>query len=133
MNRKERAGSARDARIHLKKANSYHAIAARALADGIFDPAVSNAVISGINAADVICLVELGRRNDNNDHEAAVRLLAQSGPFGRQAAPILARMLPRKNLSQYRTAIADERDAERTIEDAEQLLEFATQAAGNLP
>lgn len=133
MSPKERAGSARDALLHLKKARSYYETAVQALENGHYDPAVSDSVISGINSADVICLVELGRRNDNNAHEAAVRLLNRAGGLGEQAAPILARMLPRKNLSQYRTALADQRDAEHAIADAEQLLDLATQAAARLP
>src|ERR1700753_2628365 len=72
---KARAGSTGDARIHMKKANDYYAAAVAALEAETYDPAVSNAVISGINAADVIALVELGRRSDNNDHEASLSLL----------------------------------------------------------
>jgi hypothetical protein len=133
MSPKERLGSARDARLHLKKAQTFYDTAARALADTKYDPAVRNAVISGINSADVISFAELGRRSDSNDHEAAIGLLNQAGPLGRQAAPILARLLPLKNVSQYRAALAGERDAERAVEGAEQLLDLAAQAAANLP
>lgn len=133
MSPKERAGSTRDARIHLSKANEYYATAASALADGNFDPAVSDALISGINSSDVICLVALGRRSDSNDHDSKIGLLKQAGDLGNKAAPILARLLPKKNLTQYRTALADKRDAETALPDAEALLELATQAAANLP
>jgi hypothetical protein len=133
MSPQERVGSGRDARLDLKKAQTFYDTAASALAAKNYDPAVSNAVISGINAADVICFAELGRRSDNNNHDAAVQLLIRAGSLGQQAAPIIARLLPLKNVSQYRAALAGEREAEQAIESAEQLLELATQAAATLP
>jgi hypothetical protein len=46
---------------------------------------------------------------------------------------VLDRLLPQKNLAQYRTSLATRREAERAIEDAEALLELAKQARSQLP
>lgn len=128
-----RTAGSRDADIHLKKAQEFYDAARNAFAASAFSPVVSAAVISGINASDVIGIAETNLRHDSANHEAKIALLRGSGPLGAQAAPLLERLLPQKNLAQYRTALASRPEAEQAIRDAEELLDLARQARSQLP
>jgi hypothetical protein len=128
-----RTAGSRDADIHLKKAQQFYDAALNSLTDKNFSPVVSDAVVSGINSSDVISIAETGVRHDSANHEAKITLLRESGALGARAAPVLGRLLPQKNLAQYRTALASETEAEQAIKDAEELLELAKQARSQLP
>ena len=78
--------------------------------------AASNAISAGIAATDAICGAVLGERANNQDHRAAVELLATVKPDGSTLAGRLRRLLKDKSLLQYggyctsavaRTAVRD--------------------------
>ena len=77
---RQRAGTARE---HLQVA-----LERLALVDGKADPsaeaqvAASNAISAGIAATDAICGAVLGERANDQDHRAAVELLATVKPGG---------------------------------------------------
>jgi hypothetical protein len=77
--------SAREARVFLKKGQWYLDSAVEDLEGGRYNPAVSNAVISGINCSDVICIAAMGSYSTSSDHTAAEQLLE----LARQAAATL--------------------------------------------
>lgn len=133
MSPQERRSSAREARTHLKKAEMYLVSATRAAENKEWDPAVSNAVISGINASDVVAIAAVGVRSDGRDHESKIGLLRRSGERGDRAAPLLARLLPMKNAAQYRAALASESEATAAIAAAEELLDLARSTVADLP
>ena len=96
---RQRAGTARE---HLQVA-----LERLALVDGKADPsaeaqvAASNAISAGIAATDAICGAVLGERANDQDHRAAVELLATVKPDGTTLASRLRRLLKDKSLLQY--------------------------------
>ena len=78
--------------------------------------AASNAISAGIAATDAICGAVLGERANDQDHRAAVELLATVKPDGSTLAGKRRRLLKDKSLLQYggfctsavaRTAVRD--------------------------
>jgi len=63
--------------------------------------AASNAISAGIAATDAICGAVLGERASDQDHRAAVELLATVKPDGTTLAGKLRRLLKDKSLLQY--------------------------------
>lgn len=111
---RHRAGTARE---HLQVA-----LERLALVEEKPDPsaaaqvAASNAISAGIAATDAICGAVLGERANDQDHRAAVELLATVRPDGSTLAGKLRRLLKDKSLLQYggyctsavaRTAVRD--------------------------
>ena len=96
---RQRAGTARE---HLRVA-----LERIALVEGKSDPsaaaqaAASNAISAGIAATDAICGAVLGERANDQDHRAAVELLATVKPDGSTLASKLRRLLKDKSLLQY--------------------------------
>lgn len=110
----QRAGTARE---HLQVA-----LERLALVEGKPHPsaaaqvAASNAISAGITATDAICGAVLGERANDQDHRAAVELLATVKPDGSTLAGKFRRLLKNKSLMQYggycttavaRTAVRD--------------------------
>ncbi len=122
------AGSARDATIFLKKATWYLESALANLDAGRFNPAVSDAVVSGINASDVVCIAATGAYARTTEHSGALRQLQDAGDIGRRAAPLLGVLLPKKNDSQYRSLLNSRHEAQAAVDAAEQMLELAREA-----
>lgn len=75
--------------------------------DGKADPSAeaqvgaSNAISAGIAATDAICGAVIGERANDQDHRAAVELLATVKPDGSTLAGRLRRLLKDKSLLQY--------------------------------
>ena len=88
-----------DARAHLSKAREFLDAAELDLEVELYNAAASNAVTSGINAKDAICLALTGRTTKAVDHQDAVTELRSTGPSARPLATTLARLLKLKNLS----------------------------------
>lgn len=65
-----RRASGREARVFLRKARQYLDSATDDLDSKRYTPAVSDAVIRGINAADAICIAGTGSYNASNQNEA---------------------------------------------------------------
>jgi hypothetical protein len=60
------------ARIHHAKAGEFLEAAEANLGRKLYNAATSDAIISGINSKDVICLVLTGRTDKSDKHAAAV-------------------------------------------------------------
>jgi HEPN domain-containing protein len=105
-------GALDDARSHLIKAKEFLDAARANLAAERFNAATSDAVVSGINSKDAICLRLTGRTGKTDSHQSAVAELKVSGREGADLAPTLDRLLKLKTRSQYETISVARRDAE---------------------
>lgn len=114
-----------DARAHLAKAREFLDAARFNLDVDLFNAATSDAVISGINAKDAICLRLTGTTRKADAHSEAVAELKASGPAGATVAPTLSRLLKLKTKSQYHAVSVAPADATKAIEWATRLLEGA--------
>lgn len=117
-----------EARVHLEKAREFLAAAHVNLEWKQFNAATSNAVISGINSKDAICLRLTGTTRKADGHNEAVAELKASGPVGAKLAPTLSRLLKLKTKSQYQSVSVAASDANKAIEWAARLLEGAEEA-----
>lgn len=109
-----RRGRMRKAREFLELAE----LAGPELPDGC----VSNAVLAGIAAADVICCVRSGVRAAGEDHQRAVVLLKQADA---RSAPHLDRLIRLKSRSAYSDLPATTKQASTALRDATALVTFA--------
>ena len=114
-----------DAKAHLAKSQEFLASAEDNLALGRLNAATSDAVISGINAKDAICLKLTGRTAKTDNHQAATVELRRAGGVGRSAAMTFGRLLTKKTQSQYQTTPVPRADAERAVKHARALSEDA--------
>ena len=93
-------GALEESRQYLSKAREFLEAAQVNFDHGHFNAATSNAVTSGINAKDAICLKVTGRSGKSDDHNTAVDELSRSGPDGKSVAPNLRRLLALKPKAQ---------------------------------
>jgi hypothetical protein len=114
-----------DARAHLAKAREFLTAARSNLDLELFNAATSDAVISGINSKDAICLRLTGTTRKADGHNEAVAELKAAGPGGAALAPTLSRLLKLKAKSQYQSASIAAADATKAVEWAARLLEGA--------
>jgi tRNA A37 threonylcarbamoyladenosine synthetase subunit TsaC/SUA5/YrdC len=114
-------GALDDARSHLIKAEEFLAAASANLTAERFNAATSDAVVSGINSKDAICLKLTGRTAKTDNHHSAVAELKGSGREGADLAPTLDRLLKLKTRSQYQTISVARSDAENATRWAEKL------------
>lgn len=89
------------------------------------DVAVSNAVLAGIAAADVICCIHLAQRSASGDHNDAVVLLTTVVPLGPDAAKSLAALLSLKGKAEYLPVFASANDAKMALRHAARLVQYA--------
>lgn len=111
-----------DARTHLEKAREFLEAARVDLDWEHFNAATSNAVISGINAKDAICLRLTGATRKGDNHNEAVAELKAAGPAGATLAPTLGRLLRLKTKAQDQSHLVAAGEATRAIGWAEKLL-----------
>jgi hypothetical protein len=90
--------------------------------------AVSNAILSGIAAADAICCRRLGRHSVGDDHQQALTLLEDAGDVGRAARGHLATLLSIKNKAHYEGDDPSVAEAKRAIRAMRSILELAATA-----
>lgn len=114
-----------EASVHLEKAREFLAAAHVDLELEQFNAATSNAVISGMNSKDAICLRLTGTTRKADGHNEAVAELKASGPAGAKLTPTLSRLLKLKTKSQYQSVSVAAGDAAKAIEWAARLLEGA--------
>jgi len=115
----------RQAAVHLRKAKEFYAAGRDSLAENRFNAATSDAVVSGINSQDVICLMLTGRTGKADDHRQAVTELRSAGQDGRAAAMPLSRLLAVKTKSQYAPELITATDAEKAVDRAATMLVVA--------
>jgi hypothetical protein len=111
-----------DARAHLTKAQEFLEAAELTNDLELFNAAASNAVTSGINSKDAICLTLTGRTRKADNHAEAVAELKASGPAGREASSTFSRLLRLKSKSQYQSESVSPADATKSIDWATRLL-----------
>lgn len=119
-----------EARLHLEKAREFLDAAQVSLELEQFNAATSNAVISGINSKDAICLRLTGTTRKADGHNEAIAELKAAGPAGAKLAPTLSRLLKLKTKSQYQTVSVAAGDANKAIDWAARLLEGAREVVG---
>ena len=114
-----------DARVHLGKAREFLEAAELNHDLDLHNAATSNAVTSGINSKDAICLTLTGRSGKADNHAQAVAELKATGTVGRSLAPTLDRLLRLKPKAQYQTESISAATAAKSIEWAARVLEVA--------
>lgn len=102
MDRRQMLERATVARSFLKAAQNLHTISDGDVANAI----ASDAVLSGIAAADVICAAALGVHATGDHHSEAVQLLKTVAPSGPEYAKDLKRLLDAKSTVQYSSNLA---------------------------
>jgi hypothetical protein len=110
-----------DARAHLAKAAEFLASAEENIAAERYNAATSDAVISGINSKDAICLKLTGKTAKTENHQTATVELRKAGGIGPSTAVTLGRLLSKKTQSQYQTNPISKTDAERAVKQARTL------------
>ena len=115
------------ARAHLAKAREFLQAAQFNLDLDLFNAATSDAVISGINSKDAICLRVTSTTRKADNHNEAVAELKAAGPVGASLASTLNRLLRLKTKSQYQSASIASADASRAVEWATRMLDAAEQ------
>lgn len=114
-------GALEDAKAHLAKASEFLEAANLSFDLGLFNAAGSNAVSSGVNSKDAICLTLTGRTTKSGDHLDAAEELRRAGGTGAALAPTMKRLLGLKNKSQYQAASMTRSDANKAVDWATRL------------
>ena len=105
----------RQAIAHCSKAQEYLAQQNTPLEIGDHNAAAGTAIDAGINAADAVAGMNLGRRW-KGAHEQAARFVAGAGVDGRDDAKELRRLLPLKTQAQYSSDSISPRKATACVE-----------------
>lgn len=113
------------ARQHLDKAREFLEAAEVSLDLDMFNAATSNAVVSGINSKDAICLHLTGRTQKNRNHADAAAELKRSGKRAGDLAPTLTRLLKTKSKAQYQSVPITRPAAVKAIQQATALFNEA--------
>lgn len=114
-----------DAEGHLRKAASFLETARTNLEFELYDPATSDAVVAGINAKDVICLMLTGVTNKTENHAAAINELRVAGQAGGEMVSVFQRLLRLKAKAQYQSAAVSAADASKAVEWAQRMVDTA--------
>lgn len=114
-----------DAKAHLAKAREFLEAAEVSNDLALYNAATSNAVTSGTNSKDAICLKLTGRTGKAENHSEAIAELKATGMVGRAQATTFDRLLRLKARSQYQTVSISASDATKAIAWAVRMLEAA--------
>ena len=117
-----------EARGHLTKAREFLEAARLSHEMGLFNAATSDAVVSGINSKDAICLRLTGVTRKGDSHADAVTELKAAGPVGAGLSPTLGRLLRLKTKSQHQSGSVAETDAAKMIHWADRMVAEAESA-----
>ncbi|TDW65941.1 HEPN domain-containing protein [Kribbella pratensis] len=118
-----------EARAHLAKAREFLEAADLTYDLQLYNAAASNAVTSGINSKDAICLALTGRTKKSDNHAEAIAELKGAGSAGRDSSTTLSRLLRLKSKSQCQAASVSAADAAKSIDWAARLFETAQTVA----
>lgn len=110
-----------DAGAHLAKAKEFLKAAELALDATLFNAATSDAVVSGINSKDAICLKLTGQTIKSDDHRAAPAELRRAGQAGADLEATFKRLLNLKSRSQYQAMSVQRRQARDAVAWAERM------------
>jgi hypothetical protein len=86
--------------------------------------AAALAVLAGIAASDTACCKALGRRSRGQDHRAAIELVEQVEPGGRDASKALRRLLALKDEAHYGFFDVSGADLKTALRQARALVDF---------
>lgn len=87
--------------------------------------AVSNAVLAGVAAADVICCRSLGERSASGVHSFATELLKEVPLVGSEARAHLRTLLTIKNMAHYQAEDPSVAETKRALRAMEALIRIA--------
>ncbi len=118
------------ASAYLSKSEEYLAAAERELRERLNVAATSLAIHAGINAADAVCGIRLGKRSGGQNHEEVLKLLDTAGTDGKELAKELGRLLPLKTKAEYDHVDVSKADAVRAVERARRSVAIARRAVG---
>lgn len=121
--------SSEQVKAHVAKAREFLTAAELNLDLDLSNAATSNAVTSGINSKDAICLALSGRTTKSDNHASAIAELKRAGSVGTSVTPTLERLLRLKSKAQYQTSSVNADDAARAIDWAAKMLEAARKVA----
>jgi uncharacterized protein (UPF0332 family) len=113
------------AKEHLAKAREFLEVAELSHDLDSYNAAASNAVTSGINSKDAICLTVTGRSEKNDNHNQAIAELKTSGRVGNGLATTFSRLLKLKPKAQYQSESISATDAAKAVDWAAKMLEGA--------
>lgn len=108
----------KQASTYLSKSEEYLAAAEREFGQRLHIAATSLAIHAGINAADAVCGIRLGKRSGGQNHEEVLGLLDTAGTDGKELAKELGRLLPLKTKAEYDPVDVSKTDAGRAVERA---------------
>lgn len=123
--------TASQVRAYVRKAEEFLAAAVAEIDEGRTIAATSLAIHVGINAADALTGVRLGRRAAGQNHDEALDLLRQAGPDGTAVAKDLARLLPMKTKTEYEPDDVPLPAAIKAVERARRCVAVAVRVAGS--
>ncbi|MGI9028589.1 MAG: HEPN domain-containing protein [Ilumatobacteraceae bacterium] len=112
---------------HCRQAEEYLRAAEHSLDAGDFNAAAGTAIDAGINAADAVAGMNLGRRW-KGPHEQAAQFVAGAGIDGRDVAKELRRLLPLKTQSHYSSQSVTRSKATGCVEAARRAVAVARRA-----
>jgi HEPN domain-containing protein len=113
-----------DAKLYLGKADEHLDSAKDSLGLRRWTAAATLAVHAGINACDAITGARLGKRASGTQHEQTLILL-KDVPEAKDTRRLLRPLLGIKPRAEYDAVPLKQRDAQRAVEQASQLVELA--------
>jgi hypothetical protein len=123
--------SSQDAKTRLAHARKFLEVAELAAGEGdeldYSSAAAALSVLAGIAASDAACCKALGRRSRGQDHRAAIELVEQVEPGGKDAGNALRRLLGLKDEAHYGLFDVGGADLRAALRQAKALVDFAAQ------
>jgi HEPN domain-containing protein len=118
----------REAPVYLAKAEQFLGTARDALDESHHDSALLAAIHAAISSADAVCVIMLGARSTDPDHQRAADLLESTGTDASTTrSRQLRSLLKKKNLVEYEARRASPTEARDGIERASRLVEWASE------
>jgi hypothetical protein len=121
--------SSQDAKTRLVHARKFLEVAELVAGEGdeleYSSAAAALSVLAGIAASDAACCKALGRRSRGQDHRAAIELVEQVEPAGKDAGNALRRLLGLKDEAHYGLFDVGGADLRAALRQAKALVDFA--------
>jgi hypothetical protein len=120
-----------DAVAHCRQAEEYLRAAEHSLEIADYNAATGTAIDAGINAADAVAGINLGRRW-KGPHEQAAQFVAGAGVDGQDVGKELRRLLPLKTRAQYSSRPVTRSKAEQCVQAARRAVAIARRVTGRV-